>query len=205
MAITAVVNANYPNRIELHLGTITGPLVAGSTAFDPRQLLELYVAGLPVAIASFSFDVPNNRHLLFTSQPIDTTQVVQLIYHMPSTAYTGTGVTLPGFALVASVSTTIDTVTPSVGLAVPATNILNHAIPFTWNATAVAQIRITATSGYNSGLLSSVASAGVVYATGFSSTGNFTATIAAYDSTGTAIEVGGNPLTATISLTISAS
>lgn len=205
MALALLINANYPNRIELQLGALTGPFTASSTALDPRQVFELYVDGDPKPIVSFSFDATNNRYLLFTAKPISATQVVQLIYHIPSPVYASGAGTLPGFALVAGVSTAVDTVNPTVGLQVPARNVVNHTIPFTWNATAVAQIRITTTSGYDSGLLSSTASAGVVYATGFSSSGDYTATIAAYDDSGSPIEVSGTALTATIPLTISSS
>ena len=201
----AFVNANYPNRIELDLGSLTGPFVAGSTAFDPRQSLEVYIGGVPVPILAFGFDVPNNRYLMFTQNTIDTTLITQVIYHIPATAYTAGGVTVPGFALIAGVSTIVDTVPPGVGLSVPATNIVNQQIPFTWTAEGVNQIQITATSGFNSGLFSAAASAGVVFANGSPSSGNFTATIAAFDSDGNAITVNGTALTATIPLTISAS
>lgn len=206
----AIVNTVYPNRIQLSLGALTGPFSITNpdstvTSFDPRELLEVYVGGLPVTLISFSFDAVNNRYLLFTAKPMDTTQVVQVIYHMPSPAYASGAGTLPGFALVASVSTTPDPISPSVGLAVPANAVINTTIPFIWNAASVAQIRITTSTGYDSGLRSSVASAGVVYATGFTSSGNFTATIAAFDAGGNPILVNGTALSATIPLVVASS
>jgi hypothetical protein len=201
--VQVFVNANYPNRIELDLGSLTGPFVAGDVPFDPRQSLEVYIAGVPVAILAFGFDVPNNRYLMFTQNLIDTTAITQVIYHMPATVFTAGGTTVPGFALVAGVSTVIDPVTPSVGLAVPASLIVNQQVMFTWTAVGAAQIEITTTSGYNSGLISATASAGVVFASGFTSSGSFTATIAALDGNGNPVLVNGTALTTTIPLNIS--
>lgn len=123
MALTANINPDYPNRVEIHLDFLTGPFTVGAgAALDPRQCFELYVGGVPVPIISFSFDVPTNRYLLFTQQLIDMTQVVQVVYHIPATSFGSGGSTLPGFALVATMTTGFDgetggggpTVTPPI-------------------------------------------------------------------------------------------
>ena len=84
--ITAQVNAPYQNRIQLLLGDWIGPLFQDGPLgqFDPRRDLEVYVDGLPVPVQGFSFDVINNRYLLFMAAAIDLQGAVQVIHHMPS-------------------------------------------------------------------------------------------------------------------------
>jgi hypothetical protein len=200
-SLSAFVNPNYPNRIELYLGPFTGPLIAGDVVFNPGTALEVYVGGVLTPIMAFGFDVPNNRYLLFTQNTINTALITQVIYHMPTPVFTASGTIMPGFALVAGVSNVIDPVNPSISLMVPSVAI-NVGIQFTWTAFGVAQLSITTTSGFSSGLFSAQASAGVVFAPGSASSGNFSATLAAFDSSGNPILLNGVALTDTIPLTI---
>jgi hypothetical protein len=108
--ITAVVNALYPNRISLTLGAIQGPLSSSSLgAFSPIRDLEVYVDGTLLTIQSGAYDEVNNRYLTYTTTNFDINGVVQVLHHMPLAPFTGTTGTLPGFALIASVSNVADT------------------------------------------------------------------------------------------------
>lgn len=110
--IQAVANSRYPNRIELKLGTILGPLASNGGSpplgfFDPRRDIQLYVDGIRIPIINFSFDVPQNRYLLYTYQLFNVLGTVQIIHHMPEPPFVDTSsppLVVPGFALVASFS-----------------------------------------------------------------------------------------------------
>ncbi len=82
--VQATVSPLYPNRIALSLGTLIGPLTSPSLgAFTPGRDLEIYVDGLPLPIQSSSFDVQNNRYLIFAAQAFDVSGLVQVVHHMP--------------------------------------------------------------------------------------------------------------------------
>ena len=81
-------NAPYPNRIQLLLDN-PGPLQAVFQdgplgGFDPRRDLEVYVDGTLTTVSTFTFDVPNNRYLLYTQNAINLQGVIQVIHHMPN-------------------------------------------------------------------------------------------------------------------------
>jgi len=197
----AVINTAYPARLQLQLGSITGPLsstVLG--AFDPRRDLEVYADGVPVTLISFSFDGVNNRYLMFASSQINTASVVQVIHHVPNPPFMGSA-SLPGFALVASLSTALDTPPISLGLTT-STITANQPYYLTWSAVSVPQIEITTSTGYSSGLISATSTAGVAYPPNITTSGTYTATIEAYDANGNALLQGGSTVTYTINLTV---
>jgi len=195
----AIVNPAYPNRIQLQLGALIGPFVSTALGtFDPRRDLEVYVGGMPTALVAFRFDASGNRYLMFTGQVFDTTSVVQAVHHIPAPPFKAGAVPVPGFALIASVNTGFDVVPNTLNLSAPAAILQNQPVAFTWSAVGAADIQITTTTGYSSGMLPALSSAGVVYTTGFSSSGAYSATITSYDANG-AIE-----LTATIPLNVTA-
>ena len=81
----AIVNDPIANRIQLKCDPYAGPFHQNGALedFDPRRDLEVYIDGTRVAVRSYTFDSANNRYLIFVSQPILTTAVVQIICHMP--------------------------------------------------------------------------------------------------------------------------
>jgi len=83
--VQAIYNKPYPNRLQLALGSVFGPLqstVLGD--FDPRRDLQVYNNGKIVTIDSFSFDSDYNRYLLYFKEPLDPTTPIQVIYHIPN-------------------------------------------------------------------------------------------------------------------------
>jgi hypothetical protein len=181
----ATINAAYPNRIQLQLGTLTGPLVSTALGpFNPQRDLEVYVNGAVATMVSFRFDAANNQYLMFLGQVFDPASLVQVIHHIPDPPFTAGGAPLPGFALIATLTTGLDMVASNVMVSVPPGIVQHQPVAFTWSAAGAAQIRITTTTGYDSGLLAALSSAGVVYTSGFSSSGTYSATITAYNSSG---------------------
>ena len=198
-----IVNAADSNRVLLLLGGLPGPLVSTALgAFNPGRDLELYIDGTANGVLSSTFDSLNNRYLIFISRAFDAdASIVQLIHHMPLPPFTAGASVVPGFALIAGVGG-VDAPIPTIGLSVPARIIQNQPVAFTWSVVGAAQIQITTTTGYNSGLFSVSSSAGVVYIAGFTSSGAYTATVAGFDASGTAIAVHGGTLTETIPLIV---
>ena len=88
MPITAMVNRPNPDRLQLLLGEVGGPLVAeGTGPFDPRRDLGIYYNGDKIVPISFLYDAPNNRYLLyfdltFSFDPVPP--LIQVIHHMPN-------------------------------------------------------------------------------------------------------------------------
>lgn len=81
--IQAVTNGPYPNRIQLRLLGVSGPLVSDEFGeFDPRRDLTIYNNGELVTVTSFVFDAPNNRYLLFTKNTLNKTLPIQLTHHV---------------------------------------------------------------------------------------------------------------------------
>ena len=104
--ITAEVNTPYPSRIQLWLGTLIGPLTSTALGgFDPTRDLEVYVDGTRLRMQSGTFDSQMNRYVLFATTTFNLSGVVQVIHHMPSSPFVGSTGTLPGFALIATLST----------------------------------------------------------------------------------------------------
>lgn len=85
MAITATVNRPYPTRVQLHLGTLTGPLLNPKFGeFDPRRDLRIYNGGRLMTVDSFTFDPVANRYLIFLTKDLDFDVVTQVIHHVPT-------------------------------------------------------------------------------------------------------------------------
>ena len=78
-------NAPFPNRIQLILDGVSGPLVQNGPLgqFDPRRDLELYIDGILTPVYTFTYDVTNNRYLLYTQNAINLQGVIQVVHHMP--------------------------------------------------------------------------------------------------------------------------
>jgi hypothetical protein len=151
MNISLETNAPYPNRIQLILGDqITGPLVGSTRAFNPSVDVTVYIDGIAVALANWSFDSANNRYLLYTYAIFDPTSIVQAVYHMSTPLFFGSYIMgygdggygdpgygdilattppplLGGFSLVASYSTSGDT-TPTIVTSVPGSATLTVSV-----------------------------------------------------------------------------
>lgn len=90
MAITAVVNRPYPNRVQLLLGTLPGPLLHVSYGtFDPRRDVDIYNGGMKMTVDSFTWDPKGNRYLIFLTEALDFNQITQVIHHMPNPPFVG--------------------------------------------------------------------------------------------------------------------
>lgn len=206
MSLGLITNQPYPNRVQLTLGSFVGPITnsnANISPFDPRRDISLYVDGDLISISNFNYDALNNRYLIYTESTINTAGVVQAVYHIPVTPFRDANLnSIPGFALLATYTTSGDGgLTAAANLIVnPSSTTANTPVNLIWSTQNVAQIRITGTS-YDSGYISLVSTEGLLTVEGgFAST--ITLTMACYDSTQTAIEVNGQPLTATATLTI---
>jgi hypothetical protein len=80
---TAITNAPFPNRIQLILTPLIGPLAQSALgAFDPRRDLTVYADGDLLTISSYGFDAPNNRYLLYASKPFNLQGVIQIEFHI---------------------------------------------------------------------------------------------------------------------------
>ena len=92
-----VTNGQYPNRVELRLGSAAGPLAQDGPLgpFDPRRDLRLYVDGQPLNISSFSYDPVCNRYLMFIDRAINLQGTVQAVHHLPSPPFASSGFTAP--------------------------------------------------------------------------------------------------------------
>jgi len=85
------VSTQYPTRIAFYLEGLNGPLTSATLgAFDPNRDLLIFVDGIPQKLQSWSFDLNNNRYLLFTETNIDMEGIIQVVHHMPSPPFTGT-------------------------------------------------------------------------------------------------------------------
>jgi hypothetical protein len=86
MAITAETNAPYANRIQIMCSPFVGPFMQDGPlgAFNPTRDLQIYVDGTLIPIQTWTFDVPNNRYLLYMNQAINLQGVIQITHHMPS-------------------------------------------------------------------------------------------------------------------------
>ena len=93
-------NAPYPNRIQLLLTPVLGPLFQNGPleSFDPRRDLEIYVDGKLIPVQTFSFDANNNRYLMFMAQKINLQGVIQVVHHIPSPPFLS-GINPPLFDL----------------------------------------------------------------------------------------------------------
>ena len=85
MAITAVVNRPYPNRVQIRLGTLPGPLLhAIHGSFDPRRDVAIYNGGKKMSADSFTWDPKGNRYLVFLTEALDFNAVTQVVHHVPN-------------------------------------------------------------------------------------------------------------------------
>jgi hypothetical protein len=85
MAITATVNRPYPTRVQLHLGTLTGPLLNPRFGeFDPRRDIRIYNGGRLMTVDSFTFDPAGNRYLIFLTKGLNFDVVTQVVHHVPN-------------------------------------------------------------------------------------------------------------------------
>lgn len=88
MAIFAVVNRPYPNRVQLNLGTLPGPLLNPSLGdFDPRRDIQIYNDGKLMTVDSFTWDPKGNRYLIFLTEGLNFDAVTQVIHHVPNPAF----------------------------------------------------------------------------------------------------------------------
>jgi hypothetical protein len=113
LAPSVVLDPLFPNRIELRLGIYQGPLSIPSTeaGFTPASDLRIFVDGILMPVQSAVFDSGVNRYLMYTTQPIATTSLVQVTHHMPNPPFkTANSVTFPGFTRTAIVSDATDLV-----------------------------------------------------------------------------------------------
>jgi hypothetical protein len=87
-----ITNAPYPDRIQLVLTPILGPLAQNGPLgqFDPRRDLEVYVDGKLIPVRTFAFDANNNRYLLYMDQQINLQGVIQVVHHVPSPPFVAT-------------------------------------------------------------------------------------------------------------------
>ena len=52
--------------------------------FNPIRDLQIYVDGNLIPIQTWSFDVTNNRYLLYMNQAINLHGTIQVVHHVPS-------------------------------------------------------------------------------------------------------------------------
>lgn len=92
-------NAPYTNRLAMVCDPFIGPFVHPTLgSFDPRRDMSFYVDGKPLTIASFNFDVTNNRYLMYTAAPFNLQGLIQGIHHMPQPPFQTVQAALsPGF------------------------------------------------------------------------------------------------------------
>lgn len=96
----AEVSSVYPNRIALYLEALSGPLLStGLGWFNPGRDLQMYVNGAPLTVQSWNFDLLNNRYLIFVGSPIDPTDFVQVVHHMPAPPFMGGVASALGFGM----------------------------------------------------------------------------------------------------------
>ena len=105
MAITAIFNTPHPDRLQLLLGNLVGPLVSPKLGqLDPRRDLGIYINGVKTVPVSFSFDATNNRYLMYFDHNISfdpTLPVIQVIHHIPKPPFISLVQTNPALANVA--------------------------------------------------------------------------------------------------------
>lgn len=87
--MTVLIDKDFPNRIQLKLGSVTGPLSQTTLgAFSSSRDLEIYINGILATVTHSDFDGINNRYLIYVQNPIATDSIVQVIHHVPSPAFT---------------------------------------------------------------------------------------------------------------------
>jgi hypothetical protein len=101
-----MVNAPVPNRLQLLLGSVQGPLVSPVLGpFDPRRDLGIYYNGDKVVPTSYLYDAPNNRYLMYFDQNFvfdPSRPMVQVIHHMPNPPFSSLVTSNPGIELLAA-------------------------------------------------------------------------------------------------------
>jgi hypothetical protein len=94
------INTDYPNRVILYLGAVSGPLYSPTYGFfDPTRDLELYVDGQRHPIVSFRFEPNANCYYMFTKQVFNVSGLVQLIHHMPQLPFIGSKILQQGYGI----------------------------------------------------------------------------------------------------------
>jgi hypothetical protein len=85
MAIQAITNQPYPNRIQIQLGSIQGPFVQDGPLgeFNPARDLQFYCNGALLTVQNSTFDANNNRYLVYFTQAFNLQGVIQVVHHMP--------------------------------------------------------------------------------------------------------------------------
>jgi hypothetical protein len=204
LAPGVVLNPAYPNRIQLRLGYIQGPLAtAAGLSFDPGSDLEVSIDGTLTSIQSFTFDALANRYLMFVASTIPVTSLVQVTYHMPATRFLDSGGNpVPGFSRVGRISDAVDTVIPQVALGAPTSSPANQGVAVVWSASGVAQYELTGTNGYSSGLQPVGIGSGSILISDFTTPGSFTITIAGLDALGQPVFFTTKPVASTVSILI---
>jgi hypothetical protein len=154
--LSTVINAPYPNRVQLLCAPLTGPFTSAVLgSFDPRRDLQIWLNGDPLAISSFVFDPNNNRYLMYTQAPflsgnpvVDAASVVQVVHHIPSSPFhdsEGVPQPLDGLASISTYSTQGDgSLPPTISItAVPNPAVHDTAVNLSWTSFNVPNIRIT--------------------------------------------------------------
>jgi len=100
----AMVNSPHPDRIQLLLGDLSGPLTSVLLGdFDPKRDVDIYYNGRKLTPVSSMWDAPNNRYLLFLGELLSfdpVPPVVQVIHHMPASPFMGVEPPNPDLGLV---------------------------------------------------------------------------------------------------------
>jgi hypothetical protein len=194
--ISAQVNALHPNRLELYINDFNGPLVSSHLgAFDPRRDISIYSGGVVATTRSFTFDAPNNRYLIYLTEPLDYNGIVQVIHHLPSVPFHGIGATeldpqrVPGFAIVATrvdqVESNTDVVLKSFYHVPEAVAPAGEPVLLFWEVENADHVVITSADGFTSG---AKPSEGQLEVPAFGKTTLLTLT--AYNAAGNAVGVG---------------
>lgn len=174
----ALVNLPYPNRIQLRLTPLVGPLVSISEgAFEGTQDVTVYVDGKVLPIGASFFDVTNNRYLLYSEKNFNLNGVIQVLCPIPASPFEdNNSVMVPGFSLIANYSVDGDVAgTPQVFLTIaPPAGLAHSSFNLLWNSIGVDSIRIVG-GAIDTGVISSLSGFYTVF-TGVSVTTEFTIT-----------------------------
>lgn len=87
-----VLQTPYPNRVKLELWPMRGPLVSPDARlgnFSPARDLSIYNGGRLMVVDSANYDAQSNAYLIFLREPLDFTQITQVIHHMPNPPFVG--------------------------------------------------------------------------------------------------------------------